>query len=199
MVSCVLLAAGQSERFGSPKALVEFQQKPLITEIIDGLIQSQVIEIIVVLGAHHEKIEPHILNHTKVKSVYNKDYKNGQTSSFQAGIKVLRPNTPGAMLLPVDVPFVKVETINLLITHFLKCQSKILIPTYHGKKGHPPIFHQSIFNEINMLPHTQGINTVIHRHQDTLSRMDCDDIGVLDTFNTQEEWQRLLFVRGIRG
>ncbi len=133
MISCILLSAGSSRRFGSPKALAQFEGECLIERLQKTLIRSLVHETVIVLGDHSEDIKTHLLNHKKVKSVYSKEYKNGQTASFKTGLKALSDSTEGILLLPVDVPFVKSSTIDFLITEFIKKQPLILIPTFKGK------------------------------------------------------------------
>src|SRR5438093_2568565 len=93
MTSCILLSAGLSTRFGSAKALAKLGDQTVIECLLKTLVESDLAEIIVVLGAHADKIKPHILNHTKVKVVYNKDYILGQTSSVKAGVEALDPKS----------------------------------------------------------------------------------------------------------
>ena len=99
MISCILLSAGLSKRFGSPKALADISGVSVIRYIQNTLIESKIGEIVVVLGANKEKIKSHILNHKKIKVVYNKDYNFGQTSSFKAGLSQISNDSKGIMLL----------------------------------------------------------------------------------------------------
>ena len=113
MVTCVLLSAGESQRFGSPKALAKTSQKTAIEDLQDTLIASIADDIIVVLGAYAEAIGPHVFNHKKVRIVHNKDYKLGQTSSFQAGLRALKDNASAVLLTPVDCPFIRTSTVDV--------------------------------------------------------------------------------------
>lgn len=191
MISCILLSAGLSSRFGSPKALAKINGETAIEHLLNTLIPLKLGEIIVVLGASAEEIKPRILKHKKVTVVYNKDYKIGQTSSFKAGVKNISSESTGIMLLPVDYPLVKKETFGLLIKHFLKKRPLILIPTFKNRKGHPPLFASSLRKEFLALEDNAGINTVIHNHPETIL-LPVDDPGVIQTFNTKEEWKELL-------
>ena len=75
MVSCLLLAAGSSQRFNSPKALAPINGKTVIEHLQNILLATPLDEVIIVLGAHQEAIKPFLLNHKRVKVVYNKDHK----------------------------------------------------------------------------------------------------------------------------
>ena len=141
MVSCILLSAGESLRFGSPKAIAKINAKTVIEHVLDTLVASPLEEIVVVLGAHQDDIKPYLFKHKKVKSVYNKDYNLGQTSSFKAGLCAVSKKTKGMLLLPVDYPLVTSKTITTVVHNFLEKIPLIQLPMYDQKRGHPPIFN----------------------------------------------------------
>ena len=153
------------------------------------LIETQVNEIIVVLGAYAKRVKPHLLDHKKVKFVYNKDYNLGQTSSFKSGLKDVSNDTRGVMLLPVDYPLISSNTIDLLIRNFLDHNPHVLIPAFEGKKGHPPLFSSTLRDEFLALDNASGLNTVAQAHQSQTVIYPVDDIGVVSTFNTLDEFE----------
>lgn len=187
----VILSGGESSRFGSPKALVDWNGRPLIADILQRLLASQLDEIIVVLGAGAKLIEPFLLKHKKIKVVYNKDYKLGQTSSFQAGWKALSPGTEAAGLLPVDVPLLKTETVDRMIKEFLSRKPFILVPVNANRKGHPPFFHSRLGPEILGLSAETGLNILMKNHSSEVAVFKVDDPGVGLSFNTPEELRNI--------
>jgi len=187
MISCILLSAGESKRFGEPKACARLNNQTVIESILNRLISTNINEVVVVLGHNAESIKSLILNHNKVKVVYNKDYKFGQTSSFQAGLRQISKDVSGIMLHPIDFPLIRSQTINDLVDEFDKNDPDICIPAFQGKKGHPPIFHKRTKQELLELEY----NTVARKHQEECRLLDVDDEGVLLTFNTPEEFERL--------
>src|SRR3989344_7860118 len=114
MISCLLLSAGFSSRFGSPKALARLNDRALIEHLQELLLATQLHEVIIVLGHGAEQIKPFLFKHKKIKVVYNKDYKFGQTSSFKCGLKEVALQAAGIMLLPIDYPVIKAETFDTL-------------------------------------------------------------------------------------
>lgn len=189
MITCILLTAGESIRFGSPKALAKIYGQHALVLLQQKLIESLISKIIIVTGAHDELIKPYVLNHSRVSIVYNKDYKFGQTSSFQAGLNSVEPDSSGYMLLPVDCPFISTDTINNMTKEFLSREPDILIPCYQSKRGHPPVFHRRLKDKILALRHSQGLNSLsdINNKEELL----LDDPGIIQTFNTQDELARL--------
>ena len=191
MISCLLLSAGFSSRFSSPKALARLNGQTLIEHLQKLLLSTQLHEIIIVLGHGAEHIKPFLFKHKRTKVVYNKDYKFGQTSSFKCGFKNVAAQATGILLLPVDYPVIKAETFDTLITLFEKINPVALIPSYHDKKGHPPILNASLKNELLALKDSIGVNTVLRHHIDDITILPVDDPGVLKSFNTKEEFERI--------
>jgi molybdenum cofactor cytidylyltransferase len=189
MITCILLSAGLSERFGSPKALAKISEKPIIQDVQNALLQSSCDKIIVVLGAHAQQIQPSIFIHSRIRVVYNKDYFFGQTSSIQAGWREADLESRGIMFLPVDCPLVQSSSIDKIIDHFKINDPDILIPTYHTKKGHPPIINQRLKSKVLALPKELGLNSLFADYQP--QAIEIEDAGIIKSFNTPEEFEKL--------
>ena len=125
MITCILLSAGSSSRFGSPKALAHIYSNTIIESLQTKLLKTNLNNIIIVLGAYAEKIQPFLLKHKKITVVYNKDYNFGQASSFNCGLKNTDKKTEAIMLLPVDFPLIK-NTVKVFGL-FLLCFSPFLL------------------------------------------------------------------------
>jgi len=190
MFTCILLSAGLSERFGSPKALANISGSTAISLVQNALLKSTCDKIIVVLGAHREQIEPSIFIHSRIRVVYNKHYNFGQTSSVQAGLREADLSSQGIMFWPVDCPFIKSETIDHLIEHFKNKETDILIPTYQNKKGHPPLFHPRLNKKILGLEMTQGLNSLFTEHPP--ETVEINDPGITKSFNSIQELKRII-------
>ena len=191
MIACLLLSAGFSSRFGSPKALARLDQQTVIEHLQELLLATEIHEIIVVLGHGAGQIKPFLFKHKKIKVVYNKNYKFGQTSSFKCGLKHIAAPTTGILLFPVDYPLIKRETVHALITFFEDKKPLILIPGYQDNKGHPPVFDVRLKNEFLGLENALGVNTVIHHHADEVTVLPVADPGVIKSFNTKKEFEQL--------
>lgn len=186
MITCLLLAAGFSSRFGSPKALTDIQGKKLLVRQTEMLFSAGIEQIVIVLGAHAEQIRPAIATAPRIKAVYNEHFQQGQTSSVKAGI-LGTPAGSDFLLLPVDFPFVLPGTVSRLTDYFQKNAPLVLIPAYEGRKGHPPVFSHTLRDELLQLDNFLGLNEIIHRHQAEVHLLPVQDKGVLATFNTPEE------------
>ncbi len=191
MISCVLLAAGESRRFGSPKALATLGGQTVIGFLQRRLLETRLGEIIVVLGAEAPSVSAHLLQDPRIKTALNEDYALGQTSSFKVGLRATRPDAQGIFLLPVDMPAVLPGTIDRLIETFERIKPLILLPVCKGRSGHPPLFSISLAEEFLALPDDSPLNAVQHRHTPHVLRCDVDDAGVAMSFNTPEEFRKV--------
>ncbi|MFC1510356.1 NTP transferase domain-containing protein [Candidatus Omnitrophota bacterium] len=192
MISCILISAGLSQRFGSPKALAPITATQTVLERTqEMLLHTKVSEVLVVLGHQSARLKPFLLNHKDIKVVYNNHYNFGQTSSVKAGLKCVSPQADAVLLLPVDYPVICGETINALVDQMESSAPPIIVPTYEGMKGHPPLFSKQCFDEILTLDNELGLNEILHRHQSQLCLHPVDDKGVLRSFNTVEEFEQI--------
>jgi len=189
MISCVLLSAGESQRFGSPKALAKTSRRTAIEDLQNTLLGSIADEVIVVLGAYFDAVKPHVFNHKKVRVVYNKNYKLGQTSSFQTGLSAVGNETRAVLLVPVDCPLILTSTVDVLIRHFKQNNPAILIPAYQSKRGHPPVFNASLKAEILALSPSKGVNSLFAVHAP--QTLEINDPGIVQTFNTPAELEAI--------
>lgn len=189
MISCILLSAGLSSRFGSPKALASLGRITVIEYLLQMLLKTHVEDIIVVLGAQKELIEPYIFKHENIRIVYNKDYILGQTSSFKTGLSHLTSSKDAFFLLPIDYPFVKSITMDGLLAYQKEKEPLITIPTYSASNGHPPLFSMKLYQELLAMPEDQGLNQLIRRYIQDVSFIPVSDQGVIKTFNTPEEFR----------
>jgi len=193
MISGILLSAGLSSRFGSPKALAVINNTPAITFLLEKLIATPLGEIIVVLGADRQQIEPCLFKHKMIQVVYNKDYKLGQTSSVQTGLRSIDPKASGFMILPVDCPFISTSTVEIMIGCFQTGRDpQIQIPAYQNHRGHPPVFDIRFKDEIlNLDPSRHGIHEMLHNHPASVLTVELNDPGITQSFNTPEEFARI--------
>tara|TARA_Y100000589_G_scaffold323676_2_gene358575 strand:+ start:171 stop:746 length:576 start_codon:yes stop_codon:yes gene_type:complete len=138
VIQCIL-AAGESRRMGSVKALIELHYKSLLQHHIEGFNGVS----IVVLGCHKERI----LQSVNIENfVYNDHWKNGQFSSIQRVLAEI-PKGFDAFILPVDhFPIQSSTYIELMNSR--KDEFSVIQPHKNGKNGHPVLLSEKFIQEI---------------------------------------------------
>ena len=161
-IGIVILAAGASTRFGSPKQLAEFEGKTLIEKVTDTAVSTG-FETVVVLGANSGEISD-LIKDRDVEIVINKHWKSGLSSSIRAGLTTILELTPGlsaVMLLLADQPKVSKRVLMRLVERHLKSEKPIAACEYAGTVGTPALFRSAMFSELLELRGDAGAKKLI--------------------------------------
>lgn len=191
-LSAVILAAGKSERMGRNKLLIEFGGRPLLSWVLDAVEASRVDEAIVVLGHKPQELRP-IIRAYDVEEVYNPDYELGMTTSFQSGLR--RASGDAAFLILGDQLGLKPELLDEMASVMERDSEALLVsPMYQGRRGHPVLFHKTLFHEILALPPGTPIKMVVDRYEAHHRYVEGDLWCVFDLDTPEDvERARLLF------
>jgi molybdenum cofactor cytidylyltransferase len=190
MISGILLAAGESRRMGSPKALLSYQGQTFIERICTAFLNAGVDELVVVLGAHADALRPALPSHPALRTVVNAHYFQGQLSSLMVGIGTLSPDSEAAVVNLVDHPLVSSATIKALIDSFRTAPLPILIASYQGRRGHPVLFSSQVYGEILAAPLDRGAKVVVRKDPSRVREVQLDDPGILADIDTPEDYKR---------
>lgn len=190
MLSGIILAAGESRRMGSPKALLPYEGHTFIERICDAFLAAGVDELIVVLGAREEKLRPALPEDPVLRTVVNPDYKLGQLSSLTTGLSALSPESEAAVVNLVDHPLILAGTIRSLIASFRADPLPIIIASHNGKRGHPVLFSRHVYVELLTAPLDQGAKVVVRKDPERVREVRLDDPGILADIDTPEDYTR---------
>jgi molybdenum cofactor cytidylyltransferase len=190
MVNCsaVLLAAGKSTRMGTLKALLPWEGTTLLQYQLSQFTLSKVNQIIVVLGYQSSKLLSYLEN-SPAQLVWNEQYEMGKTESIKRGILSIRENIDCFILATVDQP-INQSLIDAMIKEFIQTSSKIIIPIYHGKRGHPILFSTELQEELLQIKEeTQGLKEILHKRKKDIHEWTVMDPSVLFNFNSPKDYK----------
>jgi len=196
MIAAVVLAAGESSRMGRPKALLPIDGVRFIEKIVSSFQSTKVGKILVVLGHNAEEMRQKIAD-LPVLIVVNNEYKKGQMSSLVAAIRDIQSRQSsaeldGILVHLVDHPYVNPILVDVMIDRFYESKKLIVVPRYHGRRGHPVIFSRSLFSELLNAALDQGAKAVVHAHQKDTLEIDTEDEGVTIDIDTPEEYRQFV-------
>lgn len=191
MFSAIILAAGKSTRMGEPKPLVRFGKQTFLETILQNFKNTGIEDVLIVLGYKAEQIAKE-LNLPPDDFAINKNYQLGQFSSVQTGVKNLQSNCTGVFLALVDQPQIGSNVLTKIRKAFEENSGKIAIPTFKGKRGHPPVLPKWLFSEILTANPTQKASALIRNHPDEIYELEIDDESILWNINTKENLKRAL-------
>lgn len=161
----IVLAAGASGRFGSPKQLVRLAGRPLLHTAVTNAADVAGNALIVVLGAQAAELAP-LLKHSAGCVVVNHEWREGIASSIRAGVARLPAACSGVMLLLADQPAVTVDDLKRLAGAWRRQPHCIAAARYAGTMGVPAIFPRALFRDLSELRGDVGARPLLRRHQD---------------------------------
>ena len=192
MIAGLILAAGESSRMGADKATLTYRGRTFLEAIVQTLEAGDVERIAVVLGHHAEEIQQQI-KIGAAQVVINADYRSGQTSSLQAGLRALLADDPEAILLClVDHPAISAATVSKLVATFRQGGAPVVIPTYQGRRGHPVLIGRQVFRELLELAGDTGADSAIRKYRPATQFVEVEDDGVVRDVDDPESHRGLI-------
>lgn len=178
MLAAAILAAGESRRMGTPKALLPFRGTTFAEHLYRVMEHPRVGIRRIVLGAGSQQIQAQ-LQIEPAAILHNPDWPLGQLSSIQAVIRSLPAGeTEGLMLCPVDHPLVSPELVAQLIREFDSSGKSIILPVHEGRRGHPVIFRATLYRELLDAPPGIGARHVVWNHSGEIDEVKTAEQGV---------------------
>ncbi len=166
----VVLAAGASTRFGSPKQLVRIAGRPLLHTAVTRASEVVGSALIVVLGCGAAELGA-LLKHSPGSVVVNQDWREGLGSSIRAGVARLPLTCAGVMLLLADQPAVSADDLKRLAGTWRRQPLYSAAALYAGTLGVPAIFPRTLFPELAKLRGDQGARVLLRRNADRVARV----------------------------
>jgi len=189
----LILAAGESRRMGTPKALLELAGVTFLDRLILTLGQT-CSPVIVVLGCDHQGIRAGLRRADLATFVLNPDYRRGQLSSLQCGLAAVSPEAEGVMFTPVDYPSISPSTVTRLARRFEQRgpHELLVVPRSEGKRGHPVCAARDLLPEFLALPLDAQARVVIHSLRLHTVYLDVGYSGIIEDVDDAKAYERLI-------
>ncbi|HTP80248.1 MAG TPA: nucleotidyltransferase family protein [Bacteroidota bacterium] len=163
VVGIVVLAAGPSKRFGSPKQLALIGHSSLLRRSVETALQAHAHSTAVVLGANAMMVEKE-LHGLPVTIRYNEEWKEGMGSTIRVGIRMIPAECTAAIIMLADQPAVDSELLNRLIDRHSSTNKPIVACEYDGAPGVPALFARSMFEDLLSIRGDRGAKELIRLH-----------------------------------
>ena len=197
-VAGIILAAGESSRYGQPKQLLDWKGEPFVRVVARRALEAGLSPVVVVTGANAEQVESAVRG-LNVRIVRNSEWKSGQASSIREGIFTLTPAAPlsqgegyagGCIFLLVDQPQITTSILQALVERHAEGLHSVVAPMVMDRRANPVLFDRRTFADLLTLEGDTGGRAIFHKHQ--VEYLPWHDDRLLLDVDTPEHYQRLL-------
>ena len=183
VTATIVLAAGGSSRFGSPKLAAPVDGRPMLTGLLETLADHAPKPRVVVLGAHAEVIGD-LIPDDEWSIVINDDHSDGLGSSLRAGLAAVEEADQVLVVLG-DLAWLQGEAISRVMEHAGDSDAYV-VRAFEGEvPGHPLLLRGEALEiarghagEGGMLPHLSELS---------VDRVECEGLGVASDVDTIDD------------
>ena len=164
-VGCLLMAAGNAERFGENKLLCAADDgRTLIGHALDAIPRECFARTLVV--TQYPEITA-LAKERGFETLENRHPERGQSETIRLGTRAL--SDCGAICFMVaDQPLLRCETLAREVNFFSSHREHIVALGHNGARGNPCLFPARFFPELLALEGDVGGGAVIRKHPDDL-------------------------------
>lgn len=207
-VAGIILAAGEAQRFGQSKQLLDWRGEPFVRAVAKTAVEAGLSPVVVVTGAYADKVEAAVEG-LPVKIAYNEAWQSGQASSIRQGVKTLtdplRHSVPpppfsaesrgkrgrpgGAIFLLADQPQVTLTILRALVEEHASTLAPVIAPMIEDRRANPVLFDRVAFPDLMKLEGDVGGRGIFSKYN--VSYLPWHDDALLLDVDTPEHYQRL--------
>jgi molybdenum cofactor cytidylyltransferase len=202
----VILAAGESTRMGSDKALLPWppagggraaSSQTFLSAAIQSLSPFND-SVIVVVGKNEANLAPLVYS-TGASLIQNPVPDRGQFSSLQVGLhEVLNHGRDAAMITLVDRPPVSASTLGALLASFqtaLSNEKWAVVPEHGGRHGHPILAGREMIEAFLRAPDSSTAREIMHNNLQHIEYVSIDDPMITMNVDTPQDYAALVELR----
>ena len=173
----LVLAAGLSTRFGSPKQLADVQGQAMVARAMRAAESVFGPRTVLVAGNEWPAVTA-AAGRLAGYLVINNEFRRGLGSSIAAGVAAVADCSRGVMLLLADQPLVDASYLRQMADTWQRDPQRIVASEYRGVTGPPVIFPASCFDELRAQDGEHGARQVIRSNAALLTTLDCVEAAV---------------------
>ncbi|AGL25842.1 hypothetical protein J113_02640 [Mycobacterium tuberculosis CAS/NITR204] len=186
-ITGVVLAAGRSNRLGTPKQLLPYRDTTVLGATLDVARQAGFDQLILTLGGAASAVRAAMaLDGTDVVVV--EDVERGCAASLRVALARVHPRATGIVLMlgarKSGPATLRADFVVGMATEIIECR-------YADGVGHPFWFSRTVFGELARLHGDKGVWKLVHSGRHPVRELAVDGCVPLDV-DTWDDYRRLL-------
>jgi molybdenum cofactor cytidylyltransferase len=169
----VVLAAGASRRFGSPKLLAPLAGRAMLQHVLDAVAAAGIRDVVVVVGEASAAVEAGITWRAE-RRVVNPRPQDGLSSSLRIGLDTVAedPATDAVLLLLGDQPAVRPEVIAAVLATAATADQPIVRVRYlHDTAPNPVLIRRAAWALAAGLDGDRGLGPLLLAHPEQVAEV----------------------------
>ena len=188
MIAAVVLAAGLSQRMGSPKMILPWQGTTVIGRVVSVLLEARLNEVLVVTGGARSDVESALAG-VQVSTVFNPDFANGEMmQSLGVGLNALRKDINAALVVLGDQPQIEIDIVKSIIDAYRKGHHPIIVPSFQSRRGHPWLVDRALWDVLLDENTIATMRQFLNQFGKQIHYLDVSTVSVLQDLDTPEDY-----------
>jgi len=193
--SAIILAAGNSDRMGFPKAFLKWNEDiTFVEKIILEYKKFGCRNIVVVFNVETKfyYLKNYYKNFNGVKVITNQHNSLGRFFSFKMCLQSLSEEYP-CFVSNIDNPFVDQHTLETIFKNRNTVHKGYTVPTFQKQGGHPILLNEPLIDGIcHIKENDLNIKDVLARYDK--KEIEVENPNILHNINTPDEYKRIICV-----
>ena len=162
--AAVILAAGSSTRFGSPKQIARIDGITMLERVI-ALARDAALQPIIAVVPPHLGVPPDVM------AVRNDAPGQGMSRSLRMGFAAVPEDVEGALVLLGDQPTMAVDSV-MRVMAAVRDDSLVIAASARGLLAPPILVMRAAFHLVEQTVGDVGLAPVLARHPDVVTEVD---------------------------
>jgi molybdenum cofactor cytidylyltransferase len=162
----------------------------MIEHALGAVMGTHVDEVIVVLGHAAAEIAP--LIPAGCRTVFNRDWETGISSSIRAGLEAVHPRAEAVLFALADQPLLTSTALERMLRAYYGTSKGIVAPVYRGQRGAPALFDRRLFPALRSLRGDVGGREIIRQFPHEVLAVEMDMPEMFLDVDTESDYEELL-------
>jgi molybdenum cofactor cytidylyltransferase len=191
-IFAIVPAAGQSQRMGRDKQLLDVGGRPMLAAVVESLTAAGVNHVVVVTRTVIASQMAGLLAPDTIVA-YNDDAATEMIDSIRIGLKTWATRehieaNDGILLVPGDQPGIAAACIKQCVERFSGDPGGVVVAAYQGRRGHPLIFPGSLIAFVESPSCDSGLRQLAITHTDRVRVVECDSPAVVRDIDSPADY-----------
>lgn len=190
---CIIMASGQSKRYGSNKLLERIEDKTLIEHVI-ALLDDALFDCKLVLTRTSEVKD--ICDDLNIPCIlHDLEYRN---EAIALGIEKMS-GMDQCMFIPCDQPLLTKESIKNILLKSITNKGKMIRLATYSQEGSPVLFDACFFDELKCLPEKKGGSYLMKKYPEHKLCVYTDNDMELKDIDTKSDYDYIVEYLQLKG